>query len=155
VTDIQSTIKLFAPYSNRGLTNVKYIFSRVFRSNINLNFLKILILLLAFPVIMSMCFSKLPLSKIDKPDHPPLYMDSNDISTVSEHKHLGLDISDNGSLEKHIDMITGKANKRINILRKFKFILDRKTLVVKLNKFMFFSSIFKFFQACVHVKVIK
>jgi hypothetical protein len=66
--------------------------------------------------------------KIDKPDHPPLYMDSNDISTVSEHKHLGLDISDNGSLEKHIDMITGKANKRINILRKFKFILDRKTL---------------------------
>jgi hypothetical protein len=66
--------------------------------------------------------------KIDKPDHPPLYMDSNDISTVSEHKHLGLDISDNGSLEKHIDMITGKAYKRINILRKFKFILDRKTL---------------------------
>jgi hypothetical protein len=35
--------------------------------------------------------------KIDKPDHPPLYMDSNDISTVSEHKHLGLDISDNGT----------------------------------------------------------
>jgi hypothetical protein len=48
--------------------------------------------------------------------------DSNDISTVSEHKHLGLVISDNGSWEKHIDMITGKAYKRINILRKF--ILD-------------------------------
>ena len=29
---------------------------------------------------------------------------------------------------KHIDMITEKAYKRINILRKFKFILDRKTL---------------------------
>jgi hypothetical protein len=28
-------------YSNRGLTNVKYIFSRVFRSNVNLDFLKI------------------------------------------------------------------------------------------------------------------
>ena len=27
---------------------------------------------------------------IDKPDHTPLYMDNNDISTVSEHKHLGL-----------------------------------------------------------------
>jgi hypothetical protein len=37
--------------------------------------------------------------KIDKPDHPPLYTDSNDISTFSEPKHLGLDISDNGSLE--------------------------------------------------------
>ena len=66
--------------------------------------------------------------KIDTPDHPPLYTDSNDISNVSEHKHLGLVISDNGSREKDIDMTTGKANKRINILRKFKFILDRKTL---------------------------
>jgi hypothetical protein len=50
--------------------------------------------------------------QIDKPDHPPLYMDSNDISTVSVNKHLGLVISDNGSWEKHIDMITGKAYKR-------------------------------------------
>ena len=66
--------------------------------------------------------------KIDKPDHPPLYMNSNDVATVSEQKHLELVISDNGSWEKHIDMITGKAYKRINILRKFKFILDRKTL---------------------------
>jgi hypothetical protein len=70
--------------------------------------------------------------KIDKPDHPLLWMDNNDIATVSDHKHLGLVISDNGSWEKHIDMITGKAYKRINILRKFKFILDRKTLE-KLN----------------------
>jgi hypothetical protein len=31
--------------------------------------------------------------KIDKPDHPPLYKDSVEISTVSEHKHLGLVIS--------------------------------------------------------------
>jgi hypothetical protein len=66
--------------------------------------------------------------KINKPNHPPLYMDNKDISTVSEHKHLGLVISDNWSWEKHIDMITEKANKRINILRKFKFISDRKTL---------------------------
>jgi hypothetical protein len=36
-------------------------------------------------------------------------MDSNDISTVSEYKHLGIVISDNGRWEKHIDMITGKA----------------------------------------------
>jgi hypothetical protein len=66
--------------------------------------------------------------KIGKPDDPPLYTNNNDISTVSEHKHIGLVISDNGSWEKHIDMITGKAYKRINISRKLKFILDRKTL---------------------------
>ena len=64
--------------------------------------------------------------KIDKQDHTPLYMDSNGISTVSEHTHLGLVISDNGSWEKHIDMITEKASKRFNILRKFK--LDQTTL---------------------------
>jgi hypothetical protein len=62
--------------------------------------------------------------------HPPLYMDSNDISTVSEHKHLGLVISNNGSWEKHIDMITGKAYKRINILRKFRFILETVLLLI-------------------------
>ena len=56
--------------------------------------------------------------KIDKPDHPLLWMDNNDIATVSDHKHLGLVISDNGSWEKHIDMITEKTYKRINILRK-------------------------------------
>ena len=61
--------------------------------------------------------------KIDKPDHTPLYMDNNDISTVLEHKHLGLVILDNGSWKKHIDTIAEKAYKRINILRKFKFIL--------------------------------
>jgi hypothetical protein len=66
--------------------------------------------------------------KNDKPNHLPLYMDSKEISTVSEHKHLGLVISDNGSWKKHIDMITGKAYKRINILRTFQFILYRKTL---------------------------
>jgi hypothetical protein len=46
----------------------------------------------------------------------------------NSHKHIRLVISDNGSWGKHIDMITGKAYKRINILRKFRFILDRKTL---------------------------
>ena len=66
--------------------------------------------------------------KIDKPDHPLLCMDNNDIATVSDHKHLGLVISDNGSWEKHIDMITEKTYKRINILRKKLFILDQKSL---------------------------
>jgi hypothetical protein len=44
--------------------------------------------------------------KINKPDDPPLYMYNNYFSTVSEHRHPGLVSSDNGSWEKHIDMIT-------------------------------------------------
>jgi hypothetical protein len=50
------------------------------------------------------------------------------ISTITEHKHLGLQLSDDDNWNKHIDMITKKAFSRVNILRKFKFILDRKTL---------------------------
>jgi hypothetical protein len=55
-------------------------------------------------------------------------MNNTIINQVTEHKHRGLDISNDGSWQKHIDLITKKAFIRVNILRKFKFILDRKTL---------------------------
>jgi hypothetical protein len=41
------------------------------------------------------------------------------INQVTKHKHLGLDISNDGSWQKHIDLITKKAFIRVNILRKF------------------------------------
>ena len=47
---------------------------------------------------------------------------------VSEHKHLDLTISNDGNWGKHVDLITKKAFTRVNITRKFKFILDRRTL---------------------------
>jgi hypothetical protein len=55
-------------------------------------------------------------------------MNNTIISTVTEHKHLCLQLSDDRNWNKHIDMITKKTFSRVNILRKFKFILDRKTL---------------------------
>jgi len=55
-------------------------------------------------------------------------MNNTIISTVTEHKHLGLQFSDDGNWNKHIDMITKKAFSRVNLLRKFTFILNRKTL---------------------------
>ena len=66
--------------------------------------------------------------KINKPFHPPLIMNNTIINQVTEHKHLGLEISNDGSGKKHIDLITKKAFTRVNILRKFKCIRDRKTL---------------------------
>ena len=66
--------------------------------------------------------------KINKLFHPPLIMNNTIINQVTEHKHLGLEISNDGSCQKHIDLITKKAFTRVNILRKFKYILDRKTL---------------------------
>ncbi|CAG2256072.1 unnamed protein product [Mytilus edulis] len=66
--------------------------------------------------------------KLHKPDHPKLNMDNVTVTEVSTHKHLGLHISNDGTWHKHIDVITEKAYKRLNVLRKFKFILDRRTL---------------------------
>jgi hypothetical protein len=66
--------------------------------------------------------------KLNKPYQSNLIMNNTIISTVTEHKHLGLQLSDDGNWNKHIDMITKKAFSRVNLLRKFKFILDRKTL---------------------------
>ena len=66
--------------------------------------------------------------KINKPFHPPVIMNNTIINQVTEHKHLVLELSNDGSWQKHIDLITKKAFIRVNILRKFKFILDRKTL---------------------------
>jgi hypothetical protein len=66
--------------------------------------------------------------KINKPFHPPLIMNNTIIYQVTEQKHLGLEISNDSSWQEHIDLITKKAFTRVNILRKFKCILDRKTL---------------------------
>ena len=43
--------------------------------------------------------------KINKPLHPPLIMNNTIINQVTEHKHLGLEISNDGSWQKHIDLI--------------------------------------------------
>ena len=56
--------------------------------------------------------------KINKPLHPPLIMNNTIINQVTEHKHLGLDISNDGSWQKHIDLITKKAFIRVNITKK-------------------------------------
>ena len=42
-------------------------------------------------------------------------MNNTFISTVTEHKHPGLQLSDDGNWNKHIDMITKKAFSRVNI----------------------------------------
>ena len=55
-------------------------------------------------------------------------MNNTIINQDTEHKHLCLEISNDGSWQKHIDLIAKKVFTRVNILRKFNFFLDRKTL---------------------------
>jgi hypothetical protein len=63
-------------------------------------------------------------------------MDNKIINMVSEHKHLGLTITDDGNWDKHVDLITKKAFTTVNIMSTFKFILDRRTLEKKYLTFI-------------------
>ena len=60
--------------------------------------------------------------------HPPINMNQNQIAEVDSHKHLGLVFSNDCTWHEHIELIKTKAWKRINVMRKLKFVLDRKSL---------------------------
>ncbi len=66
--------------------------------------------------------------KVNKPVHPPVSMNNCQIDEVEHHTHLGIFISNDLSWHKHIDYIKQKAWARINIMRKLKHKLDRKSL---------------------------
>ncbi|MEW8546021.1 MAG: reverse transcriptase domain-containing protein, partial [Candidatus Thiodiazotropha sp.] len=66
--------------------------------------------------------------KLNKLQHPPLFMQNHQISEVEFHKHLGLFFSNDCTWHHHINYIKEKAWFRINIMRKLKFKLDRKSL---------------------------
>ncbi|MCG8047724.1 MAG: reverse transcriptase domain-containing protein [Candidatus Thiodiazotropha endolucinida] len=66
--------------------------------------------------------------KVNRPQHPPLFMHDTQIDEVDSHKHLGLFLSQDCTWHQHIDFIKEKAWCRINIMRKLKFKLDRKSL---------------------------
>ena len=61
-------------------------------------------------------------------NHPPIYMQNQQITEVEEHKHLGIYFSNDCTWHHHIKYITDKAWTRINIMRKLKFKLDRNSL---------------------------
>ena len=65
--------------------------------------------------------------KINKPDNPPVFMLNQEINEVQFHKLLGIYISSDCSWHKHVEYVKSKAWSRINVMRKFKYILDRKS----------------------------
>ena len=65
--------------------------------------------------------------KINQLHHPHLYMQNVQIQKVDSHKHLGIFLSNYCSWHQHINYITEKAWFRINVKRKLKFKLDRKS----------------------------
>ena len=63
--------------------------------------------------------------KINKPHHPPVYMNNVIIKEVDTHKHLGVTISEDGSWNVHINTIMNKVSQRLSMFRKVKFKLKR------------------------------
>ena len=61
-------------------------------------------------------------------NHPPIYMQNQQITEVESHKHLGIYFSNDCTWYHHLKYIVDKAWTRINIMRKLKFKLDRKSL---------------------------
>ena len=66
--------------------------------------------------------------KLNRPQHPPLYMQNHLISEIDAHKHLGVYFTNDCTWHNHINYIKEKAWHRLNIMRKLKFKLDRKSL---------------------------
>ncbi|KAK3085741.1 hypothetical protein FSP39_008065 [Pinctada imbricata] len=67
-------------------------------------------------------------NKQHSPFHPALYMNDTVIKEVEHHKHLGITFTSDLSWDTHIDSIAKKASKKLHILRKLRFVLDRLSL---------------------------
>ena len=63
--------------------------------------------------------------KLNKPNHPPVFMNNHPINEVHTHKHLGVFLSSDCQWHDHLDYIKSKAWSRINVMRKFKCKLDK------------------------------
>ena len=66
--------------------------------------------------------------KFNAPIHLPIFINNQQLTEVTSLKHLGSQISKDCSRHKQIEYMMEKAWLRINVMRKFKFLLDRKSL---------------------------
>ena len=64
--------------------------------------------------------------KANRPLHPQLLINNEPIKEESYHKHLGIFLSSDEIWHEHINSITSKAWSRVNLMRKLKFLLDRR-----------------------------
>ena len=66
--------------------------------------------------------------KVNKPIHPPLFMNNTQINETQTHKHLGITFSNSCLWPDHIGTICEKAWIRLNLMRTLKFKVSRNSL---------------------------
>ena len=74
--------------------------------------------------------------KNDYKDNPTLFLNNHPIEEVISHTYLGVTFSNNLRWSKHIDAITSKARKRLNMMLPLKFKVDRASLETMYNSFV-------------------
>jgi hypothetical protein len=67
-------------------------------------------------------------SNLDR--HPKLELNGETITEVKHHKHLGIILSHNLRWNAHIDQLVNKGTKLNNMMKAFKFKLDRRSLEI-------------------------
>ena len=65
---------------------------------------------------------------INRKLHPAITMTIQIITKVENHNHLGVVFQSNCTWHEHLNMIISKAWQRINVMRKLKFMLNKKSL---------------------------
>ena len=65
--------------------------------------------------------------KYIKPYHPQVLLNQTQTAEIHSHKHLGIIYSNDWTWHKYLELVKSKTWKRINIMRKLKFQLDRKS----------------------------
>ena len=61
--------------------------------------------------------------------HPVVYFDSTPVNSTATHKHLGIKLDSKPSYENHLQSLSIRVNKTIDLLRKFRSTLPRRSLV--------------------------
>ena len=66
----------------------------------------------------------------------PLSFNNTTLESVVKHKHLGVELSINLSWKDHVTTISENADKKLNVLAKLKYLLNRKTLTTMYTSFI-------------------
>ncbi|KAH3890067.1 hypothetical protein DPMN_014136 [Dreissena polymorpha] len=134
VNDIQSSIRLFADDTSLYIIIDEPNHSNaILQNDIN----KISNWALKWHVLFNPSKSEsLTFSRKQQPNQYNFTMLATQIPGVSSHKHLGVFLSKDCKWHIHLKYITDKAWGRINIMRKLKFKLDRKSLEIIYTSFI-------------------
>jgi hypothetical protein len=62
------------------------------------------------------------------PQIPTIYLNGTEITEVEDHKHLGITLQKDAKWVKHIKEITSRSKRRLDVLRSYNRLLDRRSL---------------------------